>query len=290
MVRDTAFVAIVALMFLAGLRAAPGSILTTLRDWPLIVRALVANVVLVPIFAIVLVRAFSLPTPIAVGIILMALAPGIPFLIASAGSRQGGSDSLAVCLAFLLPAVSIITLPLWVAILGATMGGLNLPVDRVVATLLLTQLLPLLAGIVIGRRSERLRAALLRPVGIVSILALLLLVVLIAVPGAKALATVFGTGANLAILTLIVLSLMTGWYLGGPQPETRRTLALATELRNVGLAATLGSTFFAGTDVLVTVVAFLIIQLIVGFLAGAYFSRTAIRVPPAPRRSATEGR
>jgi bile acid:Na+ symporter, BASS family len=281
MLRDAALVAIVFLMFLAGLRAAPGAILATLRETSLIVRALVANVILVPILAIVLVRGFSLSAPIAIGIMLMALAPGIPFLAASAGAKKGGSDALAVSLSFLLPAASVITLPLWVTILAPAMGGLNIPVGRSVATILLAQVLPLFAGLLVGRRSERARAALLRPVSIVSVLALLFLVVLIVVPGAKALAAVFGSGAIVAILTLVVLSLAIGWYLGGPQPETRHTLALATSLRNVGLAATLATTFFAGTDVMVTVVAFLIIQLLVAALAGAYFSRTAIRVPPA---------
>jgi bile acid:Na+ symporter, BASS family len=281
MLRDTALVAIVSLMFLAGLRAAPGSILAALRDTSLVVRALVANVIIVPILAVVLVRAFSLSPPIAIGIMLMALSPGIPFLIASAGAKKGGSDAFALSLSFLLPAVSVITLPFWATLLAPAVGGLHIPVARSVVTILLAQLVPLFAGLLIGRRSERLRVALLRPVGIVSGLALVLLVVLIAVPGAKALATVFGTRAILAILSLEVLALATGWYLGGPRPETRRTLAVATSLRNVGLAATLATTIFAGIDVMVTVVAFLIIQLIVAVLAGTYFSRTAISAPSA---------
>jgi bile acid:Na+ symporter, BASS family len=281
MLRDTALVAIVSLMFLAGLRAAPGSILGTLRDTSLIVRALVANVIIVPILAVALVRAFSLSQPIAIGIMLMALAPGIPFVIVSAGAKKGGSDAFALSLSFILPAVSVITLPFWATLLAPAIGGLHVPVGRSVVTILLAQLVPLFAGLLIGRRSERLRIALLRPVGIVSGLALVVLVVLIAVPGAKALATVFGTRAIVAILSLQVLSLATGWYLGGPRPETRRTLAVATSLRNVGLAATLATTFFAGIDVMATVVAFLIIQLIVAVLAGAYFSRTAIPIPSA---------
>jgi BASS family bile acid:Na+ symporter len=283
MLRDTALVAIVSLMFLAGLRAAPGSILAALRDTSLIARALVANVILVPILAIVLVRAFALSPPIAIGIMLMALSPGIPFLIVSAGAKKGGSDAFALSLSFLLPAVSVITLPLWVKILAPAMAGLDIPVGRSVVTILLAQVLPLFAGLLIGRRSERLRAVLVRPVSIVAGLALLVLVAMIAIPGAKALATVFGTRANVAILSLEVLALAVGWYLGGPRPEARRTLALATSLRNVGLAATLATTFFAGTDVMVTIVAFLIIQVVVAVLAGAYFSRTAISVPPAVR-------
>lgn len=282
MLRDTALVAIVSLMFLAGLRAAPGSILAALRDTSLVARALLANVILVPILAIVLVRAFALSPPIAIGIMLMALSPGIPFLIVSAGAKKGGSDAFALSLSFLLPAISVITLPLWVKILAPAMGGLDLPVGRSVVTILLAQVVPLFAGLLIGRRSERLRAALVRPVSIVAGVALVVLVAMIAIPGAKALATVFGTRANVAILSLEVLSLATGWYLGGPRPETRRTLALATSLRNVGLAATLAATFFAGTDVMVTIVAFLIIQVVVAVLAGAYFSRrTAIPIPPA---------
>jgi BASS family bile acid:Na+ symporter len=280
MLRDTALVAIVSLMFLSGLKAAPGSFLRCLADRSLMGRALLANVIIVPLLAAAIVTAFALSPPIATGIMLMALSPGIPFLIMSGGAKKGGDDPFAVCLSFILPAVSVITIPLWVTILAPALGGIHISVARSVSTILVAQLVPLLAGVLIGRRNERLRTALIRPVAIIATIALVVLVALIVVPGGKALAAVFGTGAIVAILALEIISLGLGWWLGGPRPETRRTLAIGTELRNVGLAATLATTLFVGSDVVATVVAYLVLQVIVSVAVGAYFSRHAI-VPPA---------
>jgi bile acid:Na+ symporter, BASS family len=280
LVRDFALVAIVLLMFVAGLNAVPGQIVAALRQTNLLARALIVNVVIVPLLAVAIVRGFSLSQSTAIGVMLMALAPGVPFLAVSAGAKRGGSEPFAVTLSFLLPAVSVVTLPLWVGILAPAIVGLHMPVIRSVVTILLVQLLPLLAGIAIGRRSERLRTALLPPAQLASTLALLAVVVLIAVPAAKALGTLFGTRALAAILSLSILGLGLGWSLGGPMPETRRTLAIATVLRNVGLAAALGATFFPDTGVLVAVVAFLVIQLLVSTSAGALFSRRRAGVVP----------
>jgi len=284
MVRDFALVAIVALMFLAGLRATAGSILAALRNTSLIARAVIVNVIVMPLLAVAIVRAFSLAQPIAIGVVLMALAPGVPFLTRSAGTQKGGNQPFAITLSLVLPAISVVTLPLWVGILAPAIVGLHMPVGRSVATILAAQLLPLLAGIAIGRRSERLRTALVGPVAIVSVVALVAVAALIAAPGVKALASLFGTRGLSAILLLEVLGLAIGWWLGGPGSDTRHTLAIATVLRNVGLAAALAATVFPDTGVIAAVMAFLIIQLLVSTIAGAFFSRgSAAALPPAAR-------
>jgi bile acid:Na+ symporter, BASS family len=281
MLRDAALVAIVALMFLSGLQAAPGALVRTLDDRALLGRAVAVNVIVVPLLAFVIVRAFALPPPIRVGIMLMALAPGIPFLIKSAGGRKGGDDPFALTLSFVLPAISVVTLPIWALILDPSLGGVHLYAARSVVTILLAQLVPLLAGVAIARRSERIRVALVRPVSIIATLALVVLVLLIVIPGGKALASVFGTRAIIAILCLLFLSSALGWWFGGPTRDTRHTLAIGTELRNAGLAATLAATLFPGPDVVSTVIAFLILQIVVAFVLGTIFARrvAAARAP-----------
>ncbi len=50
-----------------------------------------------------------------------------------------------------------------------------------------------------------------------------------------------------AILVLVLLSIATGWILGGPQPEYRRTLSIATALRNIGTCTVIATATFPDT-------------------------------------------
>lgn len=240
----------------------------------MLARAFVVNVIVVPLIAVAVMRLFALSATAKAGILLMALAPGIPFLTMSAGRKKGGSDAFAVTLSFVMPAASAITLPLSLAFLAPEIG-VHLTVTRYVLTILLFQLLPLLVGIEIRRRNELVAAAFVRPLGIASTFSLLVIVALVAVRGAKAVASLLGTGSLGAILVLNLGALTVGWLCGGPAEENRRTLAIGSVLRNVGLAAMIATTFFENAGVMAAVVAYLILQLVVGTAAGAFFRRTA---------------
>ena len=110
-VKLVALLMLVSLTFGAGLQVDFDHLITTLKNVPLLVKALIANCVIVPILGVLLVRLFALPEDIATGFLLMAIAPGVPFVLASVRKR-GGSLGLAVALAAMLPLVSIVTVPL----------------------------------------------------------------------------------------------------------------------------------------------------------------------------------
>ena len=281
MLRDLAFVAIAALMFVAGLRARPGALAAVLRDRSLIARALAVNVIIVPLFGLAVVRTFALALPAAVGIMLMALAPGVPLDELAAGRKKGGSDALAVTLSFVMPAVSIVSVPLWLAVLAPAVGG-ALDIGRYVALALAFQLVPLLAGLEIRRRNERLASSLIRPVLAVAYVALLALVVTLLVHEASAIGALLGTRTFAAILLLCVLNLAAGWFAGGPDVRNRDTLGIATVLRNIGLAAMMATNFFGGAAVLAVVLGYLIVQAVVGTVAARFFVRHEAARPTAP--------
>ncbi len=103
---------LVSLMLQTGLQVDRANLMTALKDWSLLSRAFLANFILIPIFGVIIVRLFHLSDDIATGILLMAIAPGVPFAVRSAGRKSGGSLSFALCLAFFMPAISIITVPI----------------------------------------------------------------------------------------------------------------------------------------------------------------------------------
>lgn len=263
----------------AGLQLDRRRLVETLRHYGLLGRAFLANFVLVPLFAILIVRFFHVEGGVAVGIVLMSMAPGVPFLVNSAGRAAGGSLSFALTIAFCFTSLSVITIPLTIALIALLIPHapvLPVPAVKFLTTLVVFQLVPLLIGAWIGPRLTSSTAdKLVRVFNLLFALSALLLVVLIFKTIVDSIASVYGHG-NLFIIAVIGLfSILLGWLLGGPNDQYRRTLAIATLMRNVGLCALIGTQdIFKGTLVLPTIFAYLIITFVLSLPLRVYFKRT----------------
>src|SRR6185437_7170903 len=109
--RLLAAIMLVSLTFGAGLQVNWVNCVATLKNAGLLTRALLANVVVVPLCGVLLAKLFRLPPAVATGYLLMAIAPGVPFVLMQVRKR-GGRLGLAVALAAILPLASIVTVPL----------------------------------------------------------------------------------------------------------------------------------------------------------------------------------
>jgi len=269
-----AFVFLVSLTFGVGLQANREHLKAILHDYGLLGRALLANVIIVPLLGVLLAKWLHLPGPVATGFLLMAIAPGIPFILVQVRKR-GGSLGLAITLEILLPLISIATVPITAALVLPTRASAALPMGRFVVTLLFSQLLPLLAGIVVGALAPDSVARLLRPIKIVAVVTVLALVVLLIPKFTASITAVYGSNGMWAGLCLVVLSLVVGWALGGPVREDRRVLAFGTALRNIGLCALIATSSFGTPLVAATVLTYFLIQFVTTTIVGVYFKRTA---------------
>lgn len=269
-----AVIMLVSLTFGAGLQVDREHFKAILRNTGLLGRAFLVNFVLVPVFGVALVRLFHLPAPLATGLLLMAIAPGVPLVLASVRKR-GGRLGFAVALALFLPLLSIATIPATAALVLPTAAKAELPLTRFVPTLVLFQLMPLLIGVVVGGRFPLLANRLGKPLQIVFYGSAVLLVAVLVPTIARDVATVYGSHAMWAEFCLVVLSAGTGWLLGGPASEDRRVLAIGTALRNIGLCALIATTSFDQPEVAATVITYFVMQFIVSTALGAYFTRTA---------------
>lgn len=269
-------VVLVALTFGAGMQVERDHLVALLKNVGLLGRALLANFIIVPILGVLLAKAFSLADhseQVATGFLLMAIAPGVPFVLSSVRKR-GGRLSLAVELAIFLPLLSILTVPItaaWVLPAGAEA---RLPVAQFATTLVLFQLAPLLIGIFVGERFPALVPRLSRPVQLVFFGALLVLVVMLAPKLVQGVESVYGSNGMWAMLCLVLLSLAVGWALGGPAREDRRVLGIGTALRNIGLCAVIATASF-GPGVVAAVLTYFLVQAVVTTIFGIYFTRTA---------------
>jgi predicted Na+-dependent transporter len=114
-----------------------------------------------------------------------------------------------------------------------------------------------------------------RPLLLLFAVAVVVLLVALGPALLKAVAAVYGSRGILAMLVIVLLSVLTGWVLGGPKDEYRRTLSIATALRNIGTCAVIATASFPDTLVAPTVLTYFLVQFVVSVIFRAYFQRTA---------------
>lgn len=269
-VKIVTIVLLVSLMLHAGLQVNREHLVAVLKNYGLLGRAFLANFILVPIYGVLAVRGFHLSAPVATGVLLMAICPGVPFVVLSGGRKKGGSLGLAVTLEVLLQALSIVTVPITAYFL---LPGSHVDSRSIIASVFIFQLVPLLIGISLSDRAPETAERLRRILGFVVVVVLVLILALLAARIVASIASTYGSFRILAILTVVVLSLLTGWALGGSRREYRRTLGIGTTLRNVGLAGVIATTTFGGGDVASAVFTYFFVQFIVVALIGVLFAR-----------------
>jgi BASS family bile acid:Na+ symporter len=264
---------LVSLTFGAGLQVDRGHLMASLKNVGLLGRALLANVVIVPAFGVVLAKLFALPPKIATGFLLMAIAPGVPFILAQVRKR-GGRLGFAVELALVLPIVSVVTIPITAFFVLPAGAEAKIPLAQFLVTLILFQVVPLLIGIAVGARAPGIAQRLGRPMQLLFFASVLALIAVLFPTIVHDIALVYGSHGMWAMLCLVLLSVLVGWLLGAPHQPDRRVLAIGTGLRNIGLCALLATTSLHSPTVTATVLTYFVIQVIVVTLVGVYFSRT----------------
>jgi bile acid:Na+ symporter, BASS family len=279
LVKVLALIMIVSTMIGAGLQVDRQRLVQTLRQYGLLGRAFLANFVLVPFVAILLVRFFHVESGVAIGIVLMSMAPGVPFLVNSAGRAGGGSLSFAITIAFCFTALSVITIPLTIALIALLIPSAPVPpvpALKFLTTLVMFQLVPLVLGALIAPRlSPSMAEKAVKVLHVLFLLAALVLVVVIFKTIVGSVSSVYGHGHLFLIAAIGVFSILLGWLFGGPDRQYRRTLAIATLMRNIGLCVLIGTqAIFKGSLVLPTVFAYFVITFILSLPVRAYFKRT----------------
>lgn len=268
-----ALVMLVSLMLQCGLMVNRKNLVEMFKQYGLFGRALLVNFILIPLFAVILVRAMHLGEYFAIGILLMAIAPGAPFFPRMAGAKAGGSLSFALALCVLMPAISIVTVPLTVHWIFPPDTQARVPVTSTIVTLVAFQLIPILIGIAISERFPQVAAKVLKPVAAVVTISLIVVFVLIAPVLVRSLASVYGSNGMITSILIVLFSLGAGWLLGGPAAPYRNTLAIAAAMRNIGLALVIATADFKDTPVAAMVISYLIAQIVFATIAGKLFTR-----------------
>jgi len=250
---------VVTSMLAMGAGLTVSQISAPLRNARLVVLALLANFVLMPLAALALAKVLWLDEPFGIGLLLLGCAAGAPFLPKLAELAKGNL-AFAVGAMVLLMVVTVGYLPI---VLPLLLPGVTVDPWNIARSLALLMLLPLAAGLALKARYEDLARRVKPVLDLISNISLILLVFLITAANNDKVLQVFGTRGILAGLLFIALGFGIGWLLGGPDGDTRRVLALGTGQRNIAAALVVASQSFSDPKVIVMVIVVAIVGLVI---------------------------
>jgi bile acid:Na+ symporter, BASS family len=245
-------------MLSMGLSLTVGQILAPLRNYKLIVLALLANFVLMPFVAVFIARLLQLDEPLGTALLLLGTASGAPFLPLLARVSKGNL-AFSVGLMVLLMVVTVVYMPL---VLPLMLKGVSVDPLKIGRSLVFLMLLPLAIGLLVRSRLSGLAARVQPFLSRLSILSLGLLIALLLITNIQNVLSLYGTRGVLASIFFIAVGSGIGWVLGGPQSDTRGVMALGTAQRNIAAALVVAGQNFKDPRVLVMVVVVAIVGLL----------------------------
>ncbi|OLP18677.1 Na+-dependent transporter [Leptolyngbya sp. 'hensonii'] len=211
----------------------PKQEILTLMKSSLMGRSLFANFILLPILGVILARLFRLPPEIAVGFLMVALAPGGMLGLHFARVAKGNL-AYAVGLIFLLSLLSIVIIPTLIYLIFPGIAATDGFIVSLLGRLLFLVIPPFLVGQVIQKWLTSIATKLQKLSSLLSIVLFIALTVLTS--RLKVLDTqALGWNGLAAIVVFIGVAWFVGWQLGGPELENRKVLAISTSMRNVAI-------------------------------------------------------
>ncbi len=264
---------IITSMLVMGLNVSIHDLLSPLRNRRLVVTSLLANFMVVPLFAFILIYIFPMSKELAAGLILVSIAAGAPST-PKVAEFTGGNIAYAVSLTLLMTIITIVLMPLLVPYI---MEGAGMDPTKVALNLVVFMLVPIIAGILLLDQAPKLARRLLPVAELVSNVAIGVIFLSFGIIFFAHLKDLFGGPEGLGIAFIAVLftvgALLIGYFMGGPDRENRGVLAFGTGFRNITAALVVITASYSdmSNDVLlmvlmVTIFSVIIVSAIVGLI------------------------
>jgi bile acid:Na+ symporter, BASS family len=262
-----------------GLRATVGEATSLFRDPPRFARSVLAMVVLMPLFAIAVALLFDLHPAVKIALVALAVSP-VPPLVPKKVLKAGGDSAYMVGLLVASAVVAIVTIPGAMELLQRIFAvPLAMPARAIAVLVLTTVLAPLAVGLAIRHFAPTLAQRAVKPVALVATVMLVAGVLPILFKALPEAVSLVGNGTLLAIAAFVSLGLAAGHLLGGPRPDDRSVLAVATASRHPGVAIAIAHVNFPDQRL---VVAAVVLYLLVGAVLSAVYLRWHQRHAGAP--------
>ena len=241
-----------------GLSLTIAQITGPLRNARFVIMALLANFLVPPILAFLLIQVFALDEPLAVGLMLVSLAAGAPALPKTAVFAKVDAAA-ATGLMVLLVVVTILVLPIALPLL---LTGISVTFWDIASGLIILILVPLAVSLFVRARYPEAAASALPHFAQASNLSLLFLMVLMIVLNFSDVVGLLGSGGLLASLILVGLTTAGGYLLGRLGKAGDWLQGLGAGQRNIAAAMVVATMNF-GNDEIVMVVVYSLIGMVV---------------------------
>ena len=249
---------VISSMLSMGLGLTIKQIIDPLKDIRLVIMALVANFILIPL----LVYGLNLIIPISegfqIGLILLSIAAGAPFLPKLADIAKSNVP-FSIGLMLLLMIVTIFYLPL---VLPYLLEGASVSSWDIAKSLIMLMLIPLVIALSIRAYHEKIAEKLQFFLMKITNMALVTLAVSLVVLHTKAITAMIGLPL-LSIIALLVLAMAIGYIMGGRNRENRVVMSLGTGQRNISAAVLVAAQNFEDPEIISLLVAVAIIGLFI---------------------------
>jgi BASS family bile acid:Na+ symporter len=248
---------VISSMLSMGLSLTIKQIIEPLKNTRLVILALVANFVLVPLVAYLITFIFTLDISVEIGLILLSTAAGAPFLPKLVEVAKG-NIAFSVGLMVLLMVVTVIYLPI---VLPLLLGDVEVNPWDIARSLIIMMLIPLAIGLLIRARYEEAATKLQPTFAMAANIGIILLAVIGLVLNFDSMIALVGTFGILAGIIFVVVALVIGYLLGGSDPGIKSVTGLGSGQRNIAAALVV-----AGQNFDADVITYLMVIAVIGFV------------------------
>jgi BASS family bile acid:Na+ symporter len=253
---------IILTVFALGLDAHPNDLIWLFRRPSLLVRSILSMNVLMVIFAVGITFIFHLAPAVKIAIVALAISP-VPPALPKKEHKAGSNGSYGIGLVVAAALLSIILVPGWLALLGQYFEFDEHPaLGKIIPIVLIKILIPLVAGTLVGKFAPKFAKQIIKPTKIVAAVLLIATVLPVLFLFRHAMFAMIGNGVLIAVVLFALMGIVLGQLLGGPDPDNRSVLALATSARHPGIAIAIAAINFPEQKKAVLVV--ILFHLIVG--------------------------
>jgi len=252
---------IVCIGFSSGLKSTAADVLFLWRRPGLLLRSVVAMLVIMPVVAVCLTQWLDVRRTAEIVLIATAISP-VPPLLPTREAKAGGHQAYAISLMATLALLAIVTMPVTVELLAAYYGRpLTMPASRVARLAFMSVLLPLGAGVAV-RAWTTAAERLVRPASMLGTLLLAIGSLLLLSATWRGIWGAVGDGPVVMIVAFVVIGLVVGRLLGGPDPRQATVLGLSTACRHPAITLAIASANFPDEPFGVIVLLYLLVGLV----------------------------
>jgi BASS family bile acid:Na+ symporter len=204
--------------------------------------------VMMPLIAVLMVSILRLNPAVEVALVALSMSP-VPPLLPRKALHSGGATSYTVGLLAAVSVLSIVAVPLSVWAVGRLFATpVRVSPNAIGALVGPVILLPLAAGFLLRRFATSVAEHTSRLADVAATWLLVIAIIPVFIISWPLVRELLGNGTLLAMLVMCLAGLSIGHYVGGPDPDHRVVLALATAMRHPAVAITIGQAAFPGDE------------------------------------------